>query len=246
MSVVPRFDTPILTPVTIRKMIHEGSFWVQYEPLISVSDGSIFGYEALARFEMDGEQIPPSPVLEVAHEYPELFFDLERELKLKQLVNRPKDGMLFVNIDPHNFSDSEKIFYWQSLFEDEDNICIEVTENTDGMQAHLLSHCLDELQKVGLTIAQDDIGNEQKPFCFDLTRRATYLKFDRQWLLKIKQCLDYQEILRGFMSFAKAQRKHCILEGVESEEDFEFAKALGVDFVQGYYFKHLNQSSKRG
>ena len=224
-------------------MMEQKSFWVEYEPLIDMSSGDIFGYEALARFVLRGENIPPSPVLEVAHQVNELFFKLEKMLKQEQLKHRPKEGILFLNIDPHNFSDSEKIAYWRELFTDKEDICIEVTENTDGMQTLLLSHCLDEIQNSGIPIAQDDIGNDQKPFCFDVTRRASFLKFDRSWLYKIRACTDYQEILKGFLAFAKAQNKKCVLEGIECDEDFAIAKALGVDFIQGYLFKHLNHKS---
>lgn len=124
-----------------------------------------------------------------------------------------------------------------------EDICIEVTENTDTMDTGVLSDCLDELKKIGLPIAQDDIGNDQKPFCFELTKQAQFLKFDRTWLHKVKACSDYQEILKGFLSFSKLQHKMTILEGIEEEEDFLIAKALGVDFVQGYLFKHLNLTS---
>lgn len=228
----------------IRQILDEKSFWVEYEPIIDMRSGDIFGYEALARFILNNTPLPPAPVLHVAHQVSDLFFRLEKELKIMQIAHRPEEGMLFVNIDPHNFSDSEKIAYWHELFENMGQLCIEVTENTDGMQTSLLSHCLDELQKSGLMIAQDDIGNDQKPFCFDLTKRAHFLKFDRTWLLKIKGCEHYQEILKGFLRFAKAEHKRTILEGVESEEDFAIARSLGVDFVQGYIFKHLNLSSK--
>lgn len=229
----------------ICNIIETQSFWVEYEPIIDMKNGDIYGYEALARFVLNGKQIPPTPILQVAHQVKELFFRLERALKIMQLAHRPQEGgMLFVNIDPHNFSDSEKIAYWHDLFEEVQDICIEVTENTDDMQTTLLSHCLDEIQKSGIPIAQDDIGNDKKPFCFYLTQRAQFLKFDRTWLSKIRACEDYQEILKGFLAFAKAQGKKSVLEGVESEEDFRIAKSLGVDFVQGYIFKHLNLSSK--
>jgi EAL domain-containing protein (putative c-di-GMP-specific phosphodiesterase class I) len=246
MSLPPLSHEHLLNYDDICKIIEKQNFWVEYEPIIDMNSGDIFGYEALARFVINGKQIPPTPVLHVAHQVKELFFRLESALKIMQLAHRPKDArMLFVNIDPHNFSDSDKILYWRDLFEEERDICIEVTENTDDMQTSLLSHCLDEIQKSGIPIAQDDIGNDQKPFCFDLTKRAQFLKFDRTWLLKIRACADYQEILKGFLSFAKAQGKKSILEGVESEEDFAVAKALGVDFVQGYIFKHLNISSQK-
>lgn len=243
MSFSNALHTHMLTYDDIYHMINNQHFWVEYEPIIDMQKGDVFGYEALARFIFAGSHLAPALVLNIAHEKKELFFHLEQALKIMQLAYRPQEGMLFVNIDPHNFSDSDKILYWHTLFRDIKNLCIEVTENTDDMQTLLLSHCLDEIQKTGIPIAQDDIGNDEKPFCFDLTRRAEYLKFDRSWLTKIKACENFQEILKGFLSFAKAQNKKSILEGIESEEDLAIAESLGVDFVQGYMFKHLNRTS---
>ncbi len=233
----------LLSECDVVRMIHERHFWVEYEPIIAMNSGTIFGYEALARFILNERRIPPMPVLMVAHQNPELFFHLESELKALQLFHRPKNAMLFLNLDPHNFSDETKIAFWKQLFDGAQDLCLEVTENTDDMQTAFLSHCLDEIQRIGFPIAQDDIGNDEKPFCFELTSRADFLKFDKTWLLKIKRCPDYQEILKGFLSFAKAQGKCSILEGIETEGDFLLARDLGVDFVQGYLFKHLNHHS---
>lgn len=243
MSYPNPLATLSVTYADICEMIDKQSFWVEYEPIIDMRSGDIFGYEALARFIYKGINIPPSPILHIAHQSEELFFRLERELKRMQIKRRPKEGILFVNIDPHNFNGEDKMDYWHAFFLHLENICIEVTENTDTMETGVLSSCLVELKKTGLPIAQDDIGNDEKPFCFELTHQAQFLKFDRSWLPKIKACSDYKEILKGFLSFAKLQHKMTILEGIEEEEDFMIAKALGVDFVQGYLFKYLNLTS---
>ncbi|AFL69417.1 EAL domain-containing protein [Sulfurospirillum barnesii] len=233
----------LLNECDVVRMLNDGHYWVEYEPIIDMKTGTIFGYEALARFVLNERRIPPMPVFMVAHQNPELFFRLESELKAMQLFHRPKNAMLFINLDPHNFSDEAKLSFWRELFLGAKNLCLEITENTDDMQTAFLSHCLDEIQTIGFPIAQDDIGNDEKPFCFDLTSRADFLKFDRTWLLKIKRCPDYQEILKGFLAFAKAQGKKSVLEGIESEGDFMLARALEVDYVQGYLFKHLNHHS---
>lgn len=244
MSYPNPFPTISINHADICEMIDKQSFWVEYEPIIDMRSGDIYGYEALARFVHKGQNIPPTPILHVAHQTEELFFRLEKELKRMQVKHRPQEGMLFVNIDPHNFKGEERMEYWHEFFLHLEDICIEVTENTDTMETGVLSDCLVELKKTGLPIAQDDIGNDKKPFCFELTKQAQFLKFDRSWLHKVKTCSDYQEILKGFLSFAKLQHKMTILEGVEEEEDFVIAKALGVDFVQGYLFKYLNLTSK--
>ncbi len=97
-------------------IIDTQSFWVEYEPIIDMKNGDIYGYEALARFVLNGKQIPPTPVLHVAHQDKELFVRHERALKNKQLAHRPEEGgLFFVNIDPHNNSHSEKIAYWHDF-----------------------------------------------------------------------------------------------------------------------------------
>lgn len=40
----------LLSECDVVRMIHERHFWVEYEPIISMNSGTIFGYEALARF----------------------------------------------------------------------------------------------------------------------------------------------------------------------------------------------------
>jgi EAL domain-containing protein (putative c-di-GMP-specific phosphodiesterase class I) len=115
------------------------------------------------------------------------------------------------------------------------SICVEVTENTDGLNASLLAEILPRLKQTGVYIAQDDIGNDAKPFCFELTNHAHILKFDRTWLHKISACSDYTHILKGFIAFAKLQRKKTVLEGIETPKNLALAKELGVDFVQGVF-----------
>lgn len=227
----------------VDEILLDRSFWTEYEPIIDLKNGEIFGYEALARFVYRGINIPPAPIFELIHHSKEFFFRLEKELKLMQIAHRPSEGFLFVNIDPHNFDADDKIDFWDDLFSKEEQICIEVTENSENLEASMLSSCLSKLKNTGAFIAQDDIGNNKKPFCFELTIDAHILKFDRSWFHKIKVCSHYMEILKGFIAFAKLQNKKTIMEGIETEEELALAKKMGVDFVQGYLFKYLNLCS---
>lgn len=227
----------------VNEILEQGFFWSEYEPVIDLRDYSIFGYEALARFYYQGRAYSPLPILEMAHHSQALFYRLESALKFHQIKHRPQEGVLFVNIDPHNFNTIEKIDFWEDLFSQQEEICIEVTENTNGLESDLLVNALPKLRQTGAFIAQDDIGNDEKLFCFDLMHHAHILKFDRTWFKKIALCGDYSHILKGFILFAKSQGKKTVMEGIETERDLVLAKKLGVDFVQGYYFKSYNQRS---
>ncbi len=227
----------------VNTIVENEFFWSEYEPVINIRDGSIFGYEALARFYYRGRSYSPSPILEMAHHSPSLFYTLEVALKQHQIKHRPHEGVLFVNIDPHNFSTVEKLDFWEDLFTHQEEMCIEVTENTNGLESDLLVNAMPCLKRTGAFIAQDDVGNNEKLFCFDLMNHAHILKFDRSWFQKMSLCSDYAEILKGFITFAKRQGKRVVMEGVETEGHLEVARQLRVDFVQGYLFKSYNQRS---
>ncbi len=227
----------------VNEILEQQLFWSEYEPVVDVKTNTIFGYEALARFHYKRRAYSPAPILEMAHHCQTLFYRLERALKIHQIKHRPSEGVLFVNIDPHNFNTKEKIDFWEDLFCQHEEMCIEVTENTNGLESNLLVNALPHLKKTGAFIAQDDIGNDEKLFCFDLMHHAHILKFDRSWFQKIALCTDYVHILKGFILFARKQGKKSVMEGIETELDLKIARELEVDFVQGYYFKSYNQRS---
>ncbi len=92
----------------VDEILHVKSFWTEYEPIIDVKRREILGYEALARFVYRGKSFLPAPIFEIAHYSQELFFQLEKALKIMQIEHRPKEGLLFVNMDPHTFDTPEK------------------------------------------------------------------------------------------------------------------------------------------
>lgn len=243
MSKVAMRHTDLIGFKEVNEILEKGFFWSEYEPIFDLKAEAIFGYEALARFNYHGRTYPPAPILEMAHHSQTLFYELEVALKQHQIKHRPREGVLFVNIDPHNFNTLEKVHFWEDLFCQQKHICIEVTENTNGLESDLLVKALPNLKRTGAFIAQDDIGNDEKLFCFDLMHHAHILKFDRSWFQKIRLSSDYTHILKGFILFAKRQGKKSVMEGIETQSELEIARELEVDYVQGYYFKPYNQRS---
>ena len=88
-----------------------------------------------------------------------------------------------------------------------------------------------------LPYAYDDFGKPNSIFFASLLDKADYLKLDIYFLQTIKVQPSYIEILKGMVKFAKANNKYTILEGVETEQDLQIAKDIGVDYIQGYLFK---------
>lgn len=221
----------------IAKILGCNGFFTEYQPIVHLATQTIYAYEALGRFAINGVSYSPLDVFSYAHKSPMLYFELEQRLKFHQLSNRPTSGLLFVNIDPHNFNSIAKLAIWRDTFYGIKNICVEITENTDLMSIALVQKCADELKLCGVEIAQDDIGADGKPFCFELLCTSDYLKFDLSWITKIRADKNLIHVLDGFLTFARKSNKLTILEGIETEQDLKLAQKLNVDFIQGFYYK---------
>lgn len=114
-----------------------------------------------------------------------------------------------------------------------ENIVIEVLENA-GFDGALLAS-LRRLVKLGCTIALDDFVFESKLIPF--VELATYIKLD---ILALGHEGFHQQIeaLKGFDAII-------IAEKVETWEDYQFCRLLGVDYYQGYFFERPEVMSSK-
>lgn len=114
-----------------------------------------------------------------------------------------------------------------------ENIVIEVLEDA-GFDAALLAS-LRRLVKLGCTIALDDFVFDSKLTPF--VELATYIKLD---ILALGHEGFHQQVeaLKGFDTII-------IAEKVETWEDYQFCRLLGVDYYQGYFFERPEVMSSK-
>ena len=95
--------SPRLDLYEVRRLLDEGRFWTEYQPLVHSRSGRTAAFEALARFERrNGRPIGPSRVFSLLHADPALMVRAELTLKLQQVEHAPR-APLFVNLDPASF-----------------------------------------------------------------------------------------------------------------------------------------------
>ncbi len=212
-------------------------YGVCYEPIICLENMEIIGYEALSRFKYRKKSISPAVFFKSIHNDIELFFYIETILKKFQLKNRPKNKKLFLNLDPDIAVDPDHIAFWVKLFISCKKIVIEIIENSDEESAQDIENFMDWMDEYNLPYAYDDYGKPNSMFFASLFHRADTIKLDINFLRSIVKNGPYMEVAKGVVRYAKLTQKYTILEGVENEVDFELAKEMGVDFIQGYLFK---------
>ncbi|AQS36387.1 diguanylate phosphodiesterase [Shewanella psychrophila] len=207
----------------------------EYQPLINTSDSSVFGYEALSRFSnLDGYHTPPNIVFDHLHNQSSLLEEVEIQAKLFQLKHSIVSLPLFINLDPHAIGKkSQHMLNQLSL---RPNLTVEIIENTCINDARLSRVLVSHLKSKQIKVALDDIGAPHSMLSLSLLGQVDTLKFDIDWLNQIGN-IEQTYLMKALIQFAKDCNKQTVLEGVETTQQFNLAKKLGIDLVQGFLFK---------
>ena len=204
------------------------------QPIVSVPEGTVHAYEALARFRL-GSSSNPLHWFALADE-----FAVRDRLELaclraglELLDDLPAGARLSVNLsgplllDPRT---GELLGATPYL----DRLILEVTENslledTPGVVAEI-----ERLIGEGLNFAVDDMGAGYSGLRQITTVRPTYLKLDRSLISGIDSDPDRGALVSAMLGYVRQTGGHLIAEGVETEAELDTLRRLGVTLIQGY------------
>jgi EAL domain-containing protein (putative c-di-GMP-specific phosphodiesterase class I) len=209
----------------------------EYQPIISVENGEVVGYEALSRFNKDGKAVPPIDIFTKISDI-DLLFQIESRITAFQVDNRPAGLPLFTNIDPKCFSSEPYIEHWVKYFDRFNDVYVEITDNLTERSVKNVAYIIKKFAKHPTHIGLDNIGGTSSLVSFDLIAEADFLKLHRDWFKILKKDKATKKLLAGIIEFAEAKDKIVVLEGVETREDLRIAESLHVDYVQGFLYKN--------
>jgi len=109
------------------------------------------------------------------------------------------------------------------------------TESVLLSNAKVTLSVLQELRARGLRLAIDDFGTGYSSFSYLRQYQVNKLKIDRSFVRDIVSNPDDAAIATAIIRMAKALNLEVIAEGVETEEQVSFLRALQCDEIQGYY-----------
>lgn len=113
---------------------------------------------------------------------------------------------------------------------------LELTESTFTNDPVIIKDTMYRLQKEGFVVLMDDFGsgysslNVLKDMSFDV------LKMDMRFLAKTDKPERSKCIMASVVRMAKWLDMSVTAEGVETEEQLEFLKSIGCEYIQGFYF----------
>lgn len=230
-----------------------GEIQVWYQPKQVITQGTIFGVEALVRWVCpDGTVLPPASFL------PSItMHGLERDLTLHVLEQSLRaqaawrEGGYSLNVSINLPTQLlEDPLLPDELFEmvigargAPSRICFELTENstTSRPSDYYAGAC--RLRMMGFGLAQDDFGQGYSSMHNLATTPFTELKIDREFVQRLVEDEKSRAIVESAIMLGRRLGLTVVAEGVETAVQYELLRELGCYAVQGFYVSGaVNQS----
>lgn len=229
------------------KAIKKGCIYPVIQPVICASSGRICGGEVLLRWALpDGGHVPPDIFIPAAEKSGKI--KLLTTLAIETVTNEctqagstvPDEFILFFNVSSANFEDAtllnDCILASYTLGQCNIRLGLEITERTLIEENAFSKDILATLRKFDIKIALDDFGTGNANYTYIRQFNPHFLKIDKAFTRSIASDPVSQGFVRNMISLAELAGCNTIAEGVENELQADKLKALGVDYLQGFYY----------
>jgi EAL domain-containing protein (putative c-di-GMP-specific phosphodiesterase class I) len=226
----------------LRGILSERRIVSLFQPIHDLVESRVTGVEALSRGPA-GSGLEDAERLFSIAEKAGLVIPLERLCRRRSLEEAARAGwgrLVFINMSPaatqdSDFLDGRLIREVLDLYLDPRQIVIEVTERTYADNQELFARVLGELRQEGFRVAVDDLGSGYSNLSALADIHPEFLKFDHLFTKDIHRNRIKQDLLGAILSFALKMDTQVIAEGIESLDELEALRRLGVPLGQGFY-----------
>jgi diguanylate cyclase (GGDEF)-like protein/PAS domain S-box-containing protein len=229
--------------------VETGQLFLQYQPVISLMDDRVTGFEALIRWNHPEKgTVSPGEFIPLAEETG-LIREIDRWVlktaaqQLAEWQNELHDYGPFsmsVNVSGKNFGDPDLVPFIREVLEETgippDSLHLEITESTLMENAEMSSAHLTQLKALGLEIQIDDFGTGYSSLGYLQQFPIDTIKVDRTFITRIGSTHDQREIVQTILRLAESLGMQAIAEGVETISQRDFLRSLECEFGQGFYY----------
>ena len=122
-----------------------------------------------------------------------------------------------------------------------DSVNLEITESVAITSGYMLKKNMDELKKLGCSFSMDDFGTGYSNLSQIVKTEFEVIKIDKSLLWpcfdeKNKSLQNAKMLLETLIELMLKFGYEIVVEGIETQEQFEYLKKQGITFAQGYYF----------
>ena len=234
----------------LEEILNNKDFKAIFQPIISLLDGNVVGYEALSRGSQGSILERPDELFAAAEKFNKLW-ELEflcRSKAFARVKGLAKDMMLFINVDPNIINDDR--FKKGATLEmlaaqdfDLGNIIFEITEKNSIDDYKNFRKVLDHYTSQGYKIAIDDTGAGYSGLRLLAETRPQFIKIDMDLVRDIDKDALKQALMKAFYEFSVVMNMKIIAEGIETLDELNALIQIGIPYGQGYLLQRPAVSS---
>lgn len=229
----------------LRRALEKREILLHYQPQVECASGRIIGVEALARWQHpDRGMVSPAQFIPVAEETGLIVPIGEWVLRTAcfQAKAWQDQGIppmrMAVNLSARQFMDPRFARRVLEILDetglDARYLELEITESTlmDGLDS--VNTMLQSFKRAGILISLDDFGTGYSSLSYLKRFPIDKLKIDQSFVRDLLTDPGDASLVRAVIAMARALRLTVIAEGVETQGQCDFLRALGCDELQGY------------
>src|SRR5687768_9625583 len=233
----------------LRHACERGELFVDYQPIVSLQNRTLIGFEALVRWRHpEFGLVPPKDFIPVAEETGQIFTigQVVLESACRQARdwqdNYPAVPPLFVsvNLSVKQFNQPELVENITRLLQEFELpprcLKLEITESvfTDNIEAAV--GLLTQLRNLGVQLSIDDFGTGYSSLSYLQRFPIDTLKIDRSFVTQMMENEENLAIVRTIVALAQNLGMDVVAEGVETEDQLMLLRKLECENGQGFLF----------
>jgi diguanylate cyclase (GGDEF)-like protein len=227
----------------LRVALETNGLDLHYQSIVDLRDGTIIGFESLARWNHPRRgMVPPSVFIPVAEDSG-LIIALGRWTLVeacRQATNWPAPMKVSVNVSPVQFAEADFVDTVAAAIAsaglEAGRLELELTEGIFLENSTSTATTLRRLKDLGVSIALDDFGTGYASLSYLRVFPFDKIKIDRSFVSDLGAGNQLVAIVQAVVSIARALGMGTTAEGVETAEQQHFLAALGCDQAQGWLF----------
>ena len=231
-----------------KKSIENHDFIVVYQPKVLTTDNTIYGGEALVRWNYDGEILLPVnfiETLEREHLICRLdWYVLEETCRtLRSWIDRGVEPVkISVNFSNDHLHEDNLVNNVVKVVDSykipHKYIEIEMTETVDNEEIDTLFEYVDGLQSYGFSVAIDDFGIGYSSLHLLKNVPVDVLKIDKAFVSEITDESNkrVKVILENIINMSSQLGIEVVAEGVETKRQTEILRDMSCYRIQGFIF----------
>ncbi len=223
----------------LEQVLNENRIRSVFQPIIDLSDGSVYGYEALSRGPI-GTRLETADALFSAAAAAGETQRLERVCRFRSIAAAagiPSGCFLFLNLSPRvleeqNAGLSREVMEQSRLAQE--RVVLEITEKQAVADFALLKDALLYYYRQGFKVAIDDAGAGHNSLRAVTEVRPHYIKLDMALVRGIDSDPAKSALVSALIIFAKRIDAKVLAEGIETVDELATIIDIQVDLGQGF------------